>query len=96
MYRTHYLWKEQPLVSILIPNKDHVADLKKCMDSIEEKSTYRNFEFIIVENNSTEEETFAYYKEIEMSEFYITRKSLTIQELIILAQKRQMGNMSCF
>ena len=65
MYRTHYLWKEQPLVSILIPNKDHVADLKKCMDSIEEKSTYRNFEFIIVENNSTEEETFAYYKEIE-------------------------------
>lgn len=65
MYRTHYLWKEQPLVSILIPNKDHAADLKKCMDSIEEKSTYRNFEFIIVENNSTEEETFAYYKEIE-------------------------------
>ena len=65
MYRTHYLWKEQPLVSILIPNKDHVTDLKKCMDSIEEKSTYRNFEFIIVENNSTEEETFAYYKKIE-------------------------------
>ena len=65
MYRTHYLWKAQPLVSILIPNKDHAADLKKCMDSIEEKSTYRNFEFIIVENNSTEEETFAYYKEIE-------------------------------
>lgn len=65
MYRTYYLWKEQPLVSILIPNKDHAADLKKCMDSIEEKSTYRNFEFIIVENNSTEEETFAYYKEIE-------------------------------
>lgn len=65
MYRTHYLWKEQPLVSILIPNKDHVADLKKCMDSIEEKSTYRNFEFVIVENNSIEEETFAYYKEIE-------------------------------
>lgn len=65
MYRTHYLWKEQPLVSILIPNKDHAADLKKCMESIEEKSTYRNYEFIIVENNSTEEETFAYYKEIE-------------------------------
>lgn len=65
MYRTKYLWKEQPLVSIIIPNKDHVADLRKCMDSIEEKSVYRNFEFVIVENNSTEEETFAYYKEIE-------------------------------
>lgn len=72
MYRTHYLWKEQPLVSILIPNKDHIADLKKCMDSIEERSTYRNFEFIIVENNSTEDETFAYYKEIE------TRDNVTV------------------
>ena len=66
MYHTRYQWKEEPLLSIIIPNKDHVADLRKCMDSIEEKSTYRNFEFIIVENNSTEEETFSYYKEIEI------------------------------
>ncbi|MCI5620533.1 MAG: glycosyltransferase family 2 protein [Lachnospiraceae bacterium] len=61
MYRSRYHWSETPLLSIIIPNKDHVADLKKCMDSIEERSTYRNFEFIIVENNSTEPETFAYY-----------------------------------
>lgn len=65
MYHTRYQWKEEPLLSIIIPNKDHVADLRKCMDSIEEKSVYRNYEFVIVENNSTEEETFAYYKEIE-------------------------------
>lgn len=64
MYRTRYEWKEEPLVSIIIPNKDHAADLAKCVESIYEKSDYRNFEFIIVENNSTEEETFAYYKKL--------------------------------
>ena len=65
MYKTKYLWKEKPLISIIIPNKDHIEDLQKIMNSIDEKSTYRNYEFVIVENNSTEEETFAFYKEIE-------------------------------
>lgn len=65
MYRTIYEWKEKPLVSIIIPNKDHAEDLKLCLDSIFEKSDYRNFEVVIVENNSTEPETFACYKELE-------------------------------
>ncbi len=65
MYHVTYHWEESPLISIIIPNKDHIDDLKKCIDSIEEKSFYRNFEFIIVENNSTDPETFAYYKELE-------------------------------
>ncbi len=64
-YKTTFAVKGNPKVSIVIPNKDHVADLKKCMDSIEKLSEYRNFEFIVVENNSTEEATFAHYKEIE-------------------------------
>lgn len=65
MYHTKYQWKEEPLLSIIIPNKDHVDDLKKCIESVENRSVYRNFEFVIVENNSIEEETFAYYKELE-------------------------------
>lgn len=65
LYRTKYLWEEKPLVSILIPNKDHTDDLERCISSVEEKSSYRNFEYIIIENNSTEEKTFAYYKELE-------------------------------
>lgn len=65
MYHTTYHWTQQPLISILIPNKDHVEDLKKCIDSIEEKSVYRNYEYIIIENNSTEEQTFAYYEELK-------------------------------
>lgn len=65
MYRTRYEWKEEPLVSIIIPNKDHAADLAKCINSIYEKSDYRNFEILVVENNSTEQETFDYYEKLQ-------------------------------
>ncbi len=65
LYRTRYNWKEQPLVSILIPNKDHAQDLDKCIRSVEEQSAYRNFEYIIIENNSELPETFDYYKKLE-------------------------------
>lgn len=65
LYRTKFLRETDPLISIIIPNKDHIDDLKRCIDSIEKKSTYRNYEFIIVENNSTEPETFAYYQQLE-------------------------------
>lgn len=57
-----------PLVSILIPNKDHIDILKRCIDSILEKSTYRNYEIVIIENNSKEHATFAYYKELNVIE----------------------------
>lgn len=50
-------------VSIVIPNMDHIDDLDKCIKSIL-KSTYENYEVIIVENNSKKEETFKYYDEI--------------------------------
>lgn len=65
LYRTKFLRATDPLISIIIPNKDHIDDLKRCMDSIEQKSTYQNYEFIIVENNSDQTETFEYYKQLE-------------------------------
>ena len=65
LYRTRFIRDHDPLISIIIPNKDHTEDLKRCMDSIDQKSTYRNYEYIIVENNSTEEETFHFYKKLE-------------------------------
>ncbi len=49
----------------MIPNKDHREDLEKCIHSIYEKSTYRNFEILIIENNSETEEIFSYYNELE-------------------------------
>ena len=51
LYRTKYMWDEKPLISIIIPNKDHAIDLDKCINSIEKKSVYRNYEYIIIENN---------------------------------------------
>lgn len=63
-YKTTYKIEGKPLLSIVIPNKDHIDDLKKCMDSIDNRSDYRNYEFVIVENNSEYEETFAFYDEI--------------------------------
>ena len=65
IYHTRFVIEDQPLVSVLIPNKDHRADLDLCMRSIIEKSDYQNLEFIIIENNSTEPETFAYYEGIQ-------------------------------
>lgn len=61
-YEIEYEIKDNPLISIIIPNKDHIDDLKKCIDSIYQKSTYRNFEIIIAENNSESKKTFDYYK----------------------------------
>ena len=51
LYRTQFIRDYDPLISIIIPNKDHIDDLKRCIDSIEQKSTYKNLEYIIVENN---------------------------------------------
>lgn len=57
-----------PKVSIIICNKDQADTLKTCLDSIEQLSTYPNYEVIVVENNSTEEKTFAYYEELGRSD----------------------------
>lgn len=65
LYRTKYILDEKPLISIIIPNKDHIDDLDRCVQSILKKSAYPNYEFVIVENNSTEDETFAYYEKLQ-------------------------------
>ncbi len=64
IYRTRYQWDREPLVSVLIPNKDHIEDLEKCLQSLE-RSSYQNKEILIIENNSENAETFAYYKKLE-------------------------------
>ena len=67
---THYRIKYAirgpfPRISIVIPNCDHVKDLKCCIESIIRKTTYTNYEIIIAENNSTDPYTFEYYRTIE-------------------------------
>ena len=65
LYHSKLLVKGNPKVSILIPNKDHIDDLEKCISSIMEKTLYRNFEIIIIENNSVDNQTFEYYNYIQ-------------------------------
>ncbi len=65
VYRIKYEIADAPLVTVLIPNYEHKAELEACLNSIFEKSTYPNFEIIIIENNSKSEEIFSYYEEIQ-------------------------------
>ena len=65
IYRTEWNWGTTPRVTILIPNKDHVDDLKKCLASIDRGVRYPDLEILIVENNSTEQETFDYYRTLK-------------------------------
>ncbi|MBR5897683.1 MAG: glycosyltransferase family 2 protein, partial [Lachnospiraceae bacterium] len=65
IFKIRYKLNGSPLITIVIPNKDHASDLKRCVYSILEKSTYTNYEIIIVENNSTEKATFDLYEELK-------------------------------
>ena len=65
MYRMRLKLKSQPLVTILIPNKDQAETLANCLSSIYEKTDYPYFEILVVENNSEKEETFAYYEKMK-------------------------------
>ncbi|MDD5040090.1 MAG: glycosyltransferase family 2 protein [Patescibacteria group bacterium] len=64
-YRIKRTIKKKPLISIIIPFKNHVSELKKLIHSITTKSTYDNFEIIGIDNNSTEQETIDFIKAIQ-------------------------------
>lgn len=65
-YRVQYaLPGKLPLVSVVIPSKDHASLLRRCVASILDKSTYPRLEVVVVENNSVEAETLACYRELE-------------------------------
>lgn len=52
-------------MTVIIPNKDHRQDLDLCIRSMITRGTYKNLEFVVIENNSTDPETFAYYEAIQ-------------------------------
>lgn len=65
IFKIRYEIIGDPMISIVIPNKDHAADLKRCITSILEKSTYENYEIVIVENGSETKEIFEYYTSLK-------------------------------
>ncbi len=69
MYRVKYeIAEPNPRVSIIIPNRDHVDMLGRCIDSLLSKTDYRNYEVVVVENGSRESATFEYYERLAEEE----------------------------
>ena len=62
-YIVDYKIKKEPLVSIIIPTKDYAETLDVCLKSLYEKTTYKNYEIIVVNNNSEKEETFKLFND---------------------------------
>lgn len=77
IFRIRYALKERPKVSIVIPNRDHAEDLKRCVGSIIYKTSYDDFEIVIVENGSTSDEIKEYYEELKESPIV---KIITVQQ----------------
>lgn len=77
-YKVNYAIKGRPLVSIIIPNSEHIPDLDRCVRSIYDKTQYQNFEVIVVENNSKTVDTFSYYQ--RLSQIYQDCRVLVYEE----------------
>ena len=95
IYRVDYKVNGNPKVSIVIPNKDGKDTLKVCIDSIISKTTYSNYEVIIVENNSDTEEIFEYYKQLEKDErikvVYYPNKGFNYSAIINFGVRNSSG-----
>jgi GT2 family glycosyltransferase len=66
-YRVHYVLKNEPKVSIIIPTKNNKSFLKRCIESLKNNTNYKNFEIIIIDNNSNDAETLEYYDSLDYS-----------------------------
>ena len=95
-YKVNYEIQGNPKVSIVIPNKDYVKTLKVCINSIKKLTTYENYEIIIVENNSEENETFEYYKKIDGKDkikvVYFPEKEFNYSKIINFGVKNSTGD----
>lgn len=71
-YKVRYLYAKEPKISIVIPTKNHREDLEKCINSIYEKTTYKNFEIVVVDNNTSDSAAIAYLKRLPKEHANIT------------------------
>ncbi len=64
-FHIRYEIQGEPLVSVIIPNRDNASVLENCIWSIRNRSTWKNYEIIVVENNSTQPQTAELYQKLE-------------------------------
>ncbi|MGD8162357.1 glycosyltransferase [Pantoea sp. FN0307] len=63
--RVRYRWESQPLVSIIIPTRDHFALLKACIESLMESTRYQRYELLIVDNQSTDQQACRFLNDLQ-------------------------------
>lgn len=66
-FRVNYAATDNPLISIIIPTRDHAKLLARCIQSIEQQSSYRNFEIIVLDNGSKDRATLSLLSELTRS-----------------------------
>jgi len=64
-YRVRYSLQNEPKVSIVIPTKNNKSLLKRCIDGLENNTNYKNFEIIIIDNNTDNKDTLEYYDSLD-------------------------------
>jgi GT2 family glycosyltransferase len=73
-YRVRFpLPAEPPKVSLIIPTRDGCDILRACIESILSKTTYPNYEIVIVDNQSSDEKTLRYFDEIQKTGIRVLR-----------------------
>ncbi len=94
-YKIDYKVKGNPKVTILIPNYNEAETLKTCIESVLKLTTYQNYEIVVIENNSTEESIFKYYKELEKKQkvkvLYYPEKGYNYSKIINYGIKNTDG-----
>lgn len=94
-YKIDYKVKGNPKVTILIPNRNETKTLKTCIKSILKKTTYENYEIVIIENNSNKKSIFRYYKKIEKNPrvkvLYYPEKEFNYSKIINYGVKNTDG-----
>lgn len=64
IYRIKYEIIGNPKISIVIPNKNNSSQFQKCISSVLTKSTYNNYEILVVDNNSTDYSLLNFYEQL--------------------------------
>ena len=93
-YKINYKLKGTPKASIVIINKDNMQNLEKCINAILKNTSYNNYEIIIVDNNSKENETLEYYREIKQNEKVKILQPNKLEQLNKTKQVNEAGQLN--
>lgn len=91
IFKINYKLNSEPKVSIIIPTKDNVKLLKRCISSIKNKTKYKNFEIIIADNGSKKEKTLKYYKTLPYSQVNVS-EPFNFSKINNIAAKQATGD----